>query len=78
MPLNIRSEDVNQLADKLAEATGVSKTEAVRTALTNEIERQQRSESLADRLKPLLDRMDALPSSGLKADKVFYDSLNDE
>ncbi len=78
MPLNIRSEDVNQLADKLAEATGVSKTEAVRTALTNEIERQQRSESLADRLKPLLDRMDALPSSGLKADKAFYDSLNDE
>jgi antitoxin VapB len=75
MPLNIRSEEVNQLAEKLASRAGVSKTEAVRIALQNELKRRV---PLAERLKPLLDRMDAVPCTGLKADKAFYDSLNDE
>ncbi|SDA25187.1 hypothetical protein SAMN02799622_03575 [Methylobacterium sp. UNC378MF] len=77
MPLNIRSEEVNQLAEKLASRAGVSKTEAVRLALTNELERREPRVPLAGRLKPLLDRMDAVPRTGLKADKAFYDSLND-
>jgi antitoxin VapB len=75
MPLNIRSEEVNQLAETLASRAGVSKTEAVRLALTNELARRV---PLAERLKPLLDRMDAVPRTGLEADKAFYDSLNDE
>jgi antitoxin VapB len=75
MPLNIRSEEVNQLAEKLASRAGVSKTEAVRLALSNELARRV---PLAERLKPLLDRMDAVPPTGLQADKAFYDGLNDE
>ena len=78
MPLNIRSEEVNQLAEKLALRAGVSKTEAVRIALTNELARQEPRVPLAERLKPLLDKMDAVPRTGLEADKAFYDSLNDE
>ena len=78
MPLNIRSEAVNQLAEKLASRVGVSKTEAVRIALQNEIERRSGRVPLAERLKPLLDRMDAVPCTGLEADKAFYDGLNDE
>ncbi|KAA0124052.1 transcription factor [Methylobacterium sp. P1-11] len=78
MPLNIRSEEVNQLAEKLASRAGVSKTEAVRLALTNELERRELRVPLSERLKPLLDRMDSVPRTGLKADKAFYDSLNDE
>lgn len=78
MPLNIRSEAVNQLAEKLASRAGVSKTEAVRLALQNELERRERRVPLAERLKPLLDRMDAVPGTGLEADKAFYDSLKDE
>ncbi len=79
MPLNIRSEEVNQLAEKLASRAGVSKTEAVRIALTNEMERRTAGAMpLAERLKPLLDRMDAVPCTGLEADKAFYDGLNDE
>ena len=75
MPLNIRSEEVNRLAETLASKAGVSKTEAVRIALVNELGRRV---PLAERLKPLLDRMDAVPRTGLEADKAFYDSLNDE
>ncbi|CAM3044676.1 MULTISPECIES: type II toxin-antitoxin system VapB family antitoxin [Methylobacterium] len=78
MPLNIRSEEVNRLAETLASRAGVSKTEAVRIALTNELARQEPRVPLAERLKPLLDKMDAVPRTGLEADKAFYDSLNDE
>src|SRR5262249_42685941 len=39
MPLNIRSEAVNQLAEKLAARTHMNKTEAVRTALANKLPR---------------------------------------
>jgi antitoxin VapB len=78
MPLNIRSEAVNQLAEKLASRAGVSKTEAVRLALTNELARREKSLTLAERLRPLQDELAAYPKTGLKADKDFYDSLNDE
>ncbi len=79
MPLNIRSEEVNQLAEKLASRAGVSKTEAVRIALTNELERQNRdSDAFMERIKQIQDKLATYPSTGLKADKAFYDSLNDE
>lgn len=78
MPLNIRSEEVNQLAEKLASLAGVSNTEAVRLALTNELARREQRVPLAERLRPLLDEIAAVPRTGLEADKAFYDSLNDE
>ena len=78
MPLNIRSEEVNRLADKLAALARVSKTEAVKIALANELERRDRALPLAERLRPLLDEIAAVPRTGLEADKAFYDSLNDE
>ncbi|MDQ7762094.1 antitoxin VapB [Methylobacterium sp. OAE515] len=79
MPLNIRSEEVNQLAEKLASRAGVSKTEAVRLALTNELAR--RDESLAEfleKIRPIQDALAAYPKTGLKADKAFYDSLYED
>ena len=78
MPLNIRNEEVNRLADKLASLARVSKTEAVRIALANELERRDRIVPLAERLRPLLDEIAQVPRTGLDADKAFYDSLNDE
>jgi antitoxin VapB len=78
MPLNSRSEEVNQLARKLASRAGVSKTEAVRIALTSELARREPRVPVAERLRPFLDRIDAVPRTGLVADKAFYDSLNDE
>lgn len=78
MPLNIRSETVNRLADELASIARVSKTEAVRLALANELERREEAMSLAERLRPLLDEIAAVPRTGLEADKAFYDSLSGE
>ncbi len=78
MPLNIRNEDVNRLAERLAAVKRVNKTEAVKLALENELRRAEEKEPLWARLKPLRDRITAHADSGLEADKAFFDNLNGE
>jgi antitoxin VapB len=75
MPLNIRSEAVNRLAERLAARTRMSKTDAVRTALENELHRLDGAVPLRERLRPLQDRVLRRPATGLEADKAFYDEL---
>ena len=76
MPLNIRSEEVNQLAEALAARRHTSKTEAVRQALENELRRLDQALPLRERLRSLQDRVMARPATGLRADKAFYDDLS--
>jgi antitoxin VapB len=76
MPLNIRNEAVNQLAEKLAARTHMTKTDAVRTALENELRRLDEAVPLRERLRPLQDRVLSRPATGLDADKAFYDELS--
>ena len=78
MPLNIRSEDVNRLAERLAGRTRRSKTEAVKMALENELRRLDEAVPLRERLRPLQARVMARPATGLEADKAFYDALSGE
>ncbi len=78
MPLNIRSEAVNELADRLAARRHVSKTEAVKLALESELRRLDQALPLRERLRPLQDRVMARPATGLAADKAFYDALSGE
>ncbi len=75
MPLNIRSEAVNQLAGQLADVTKTTKTGAVLIALQNELRRRSAHIPLRERLKPLQARVSAVPATGHAADKAFYDSL---
>jgi antitoxin VapB len=76
MPLNIRSETVNQLAEKLAARKRVNKTDAVRMALENELRRLDEAVPLRDRLRPLQERVLSRPATGLEVDKAFYDELS--
>lgn len=76
MPLNIRNEQVNELAEKLAARTNLNKTEAVKLALTNELRRADEAVPLWERLKPLREKIAAYPDSGLAADKAFFDELS--
>ena len=78
MGLNIRSEEVNVLAEQLAALLGGTKTNAVKVALEEAIASREKTMSLSERLRPLLERVRADPSTGFEADKAFYDSLNDE
>ncbi|MBY0297270.1 MAG: type II toxin-antitoxin system VapB family antitoxin [Methylobacterium sp.] len=81
MPLNDRDEEVDRLAETLASIACVSKTEAVRMALANELQRRQASRlreprPLRERIKPIQDRIAGFPSTGLEADKAFFDELS--
>lgn len=78
MPLNIRNESVNRLADMLAARQRVSKTDAVKMALENELRRLDAAVPLRDRLRPLQERVLRRPATGLAADKAFYDELSGE
>jgi antitoxin VapB len=76
MPLNIRSDEANRLAEQLAAAMKTNKTEAVKSALRNELQRVTSAVPLLDRLRPLQQRIAAFPLTGLEADKAFYDELS--
>lgn len=78
MPLNVRSEEVNRLAETLASRKHMNKTEAVKLALENELRRLDEALPLRERLRPLQDRIMARPATGLDADKAFYDELSGE
>lgn len=55
--LSIRDESVNDLAETLAEMMGVNKTEAVRLAIQNEIERQKSAPTIEDQIAALQEKV---------------------
>lgn len=60
MSLYIRDAKVNELADEVMRRLGTkTKTEAVRLALENELKRTEASRTLAERIRPLQDRIAA-------------------
>jgi antitoxin VapB len=76
--LQIRNQRVVQLAAKLAAIRRSTKTEAVRQALENELARIENEETLAERVRPIQDRIARRPATGLEADKAFFDELSGE
>ena len=78
MALHIRDAETDRLVRLLAERKGVPLMEAGKLAVLNELEREERRPGLWERLKPLHERVAARPSTGLEADKAFFDGLNDE
>jgi antitoxin VapB len=76
MPLNIRNEEVNRLAEQLAKIRHVTKTDAVMIALKGELQRTMEAIPLAERVKAIQDRVLAYPPTGDEADKAFFDALS--
>ena len=77
MPLFVRDAEVDRLAERLALLRRVSKTEAGRSALQHELEREEAQPTLVERG---LDygralRARARPGQAGKSDKAFIDSL---
>jgi antitoxin VapB len=78
MPLNIRSEETEQLANALAKLTGETKTEAVTRALRERLERVRRTRAkrrLADELDEIAVHCSSLPIRDTRsADEIMgYD-----
>lgn len=59
MPLYIRDDAANALADQLAALTGQSKTEAVKRALAEKIDSIERPRPLAQRIRDVQERITA-------------------
>jgi len=78
MALHIRDEETDRLVRALADSRGIPLTEAIKVAVRNELQRDAEKPSLWERLKPLHERVAARGTTGLEADKAFYDSLYDE
>lgn len=55
--LSIRDEGVNDLAETLADMLGITKTEAVRQAIQNEIERLRSIPTIEDQIAALQEKV---------------------
>ena len=72
MALHIRDDETNRLVRSLAALKGVGLAEAVRLAVENELRRIP----LHERIRPIQQRLAKLPTTGLPADKAFFDDLS--
>ena len=78
MAFHVRDPETDRVVRELARRRGTSLTRAIRDACARELDKRAAELPLAERLKPFWDELDKYPRTGLKADKAFYDSLNDE
>ncbi|MBN8996017.1 MAG: type II toxin-antitoxin system VapB family antitoxin [Rhizobiales bacterium] len=76
MAFHVRDKETDELVRRLAQREGIGLTEAVKRAVRNELEREERKVPLWEKVKPILDEIDRYPDTGLKADKAFFDELS--
>ena len=80
MAFHVRDERTDALVRQMARKRGIGITEVIREVFEEAAEAEARTEApektLKERLAPLLDRLDRLPRTGLKADKAFFDDLS--
>jgi antitoxin VapB len=79
MAFHVRDRETDALVRKLAAQKGVGLTEAVRLAVTAEIERKEADVQVRlKKIKALTDEIAKRPRTGLKADKAFFDDLYED
>jgi antitoxin VapB len=81
MTIYIKDPKTDKAVRKLAKLRGVTLTEAISNAVNKALEDAKAGDGndVDDAaIDALIARFAALPKTGLKADKAFFDSLNDE
>jgi antitoxin VapB len=77
MAIHIREVETDKVVRKLAQTLGVSLTEAIRISAENELKRVGASvDARRQRISRLQERVKAFGTTGLKADKAFFDELS--
>ena len=79
MPLYIRGDAVDELAEKVMKATGAkTKTDPVHKALQAQLDAEMNRKPLSERLQPILDRADQVgePDPGFDM-KIYTDEMWD-
>ena len=77
MTLSIRDEATDKLVRALAQKRRISLTEAVRLAVTSELDRMEQEAPLRDRIAAIRRTVVARGRTGEVADKAFFDDLSD-
>ncbi len=79
MAFHIRDPETDALVRQLAEKTRLGITEAVKLAASEALAAREkaREEKLA-KARAICAEVASQPRTGLKADKAFFDSLNDD
>ena len=77
MPFHVRDAEADAMLRQYAEDNHVGITQAVKLAVrrAREADDKVRAEKLA-RMDAILAEFDAVPRTGLKADKAFFDMIN--
>lgn len=80
MTIYIKDVATDRAVRELAELRCISLTEAIRFAVEAQLaaERTERAKTREEKLNEIQEAFAAMPKSGLKADKEFYDSLSDD
>ena len=75
MALHIRDAKTEEAVRKLAQIRKVSLTEAVKDAAEEALKRARRDLPIKERLADVWAMVRAMPDTGEKADKAFFDEL---
>lgn len=77
MPFHIRDPETDALVRELARRRGCGLTDAVKLAVSSELERGEGEvEMRLQRMRAITDKVARWPRTGLKADKAFFDELS--
>ena len=79
MPFHVRDPETDALVRSYAEEKRIGITDAIKLAVTRarEADEAARTEKLA-KMRAISARIAALPDTGLKADKAFFDEMYDD
>jgi antitoxin VapB len=76
MAFHVRDAETDTLVRKLAKVSGLGITEAIKTAVANEIQRRDAEIPLAEKLQPIWDRVRKWEKiETTQTDKEFWDDM---
>jgi hypothetical protein len=75
LALHIKDAGAEEAVRKLARQRGINLTETVKAACEEALARDRRHLSVEERLAAIHARVRAMPDTGAKLDKKFYDDL---
>ena len=77
MTFYVKDPETDKAVRKLAKLKGTTLTEAIRSAVQAELEREK-SEINEKAIDAIIAKVASWPDTGLKADKAFFDSLYED
>jgi antitoxin VapB len=78
MVIHVKDDETDALVRRLASLRGIGITSAIKEAVAEAIEADQKNAHKApldEQLETLFERWDRLPRSSVKTDKAFFDDL---